>query len=107
MNLNLPVAHNLATIPDIMETFSKKHFLSGLLLKQVAQYLNHKDKAVRTKALLTMKALLRRHSLDLRYQEANVKERIAAIYFPFILMVPSPSSLTSSVGGSHGSIERI
>lgn len=42
-------------------------------------------------AATTLKNLLMKHELDERYQEPKVKERIAGIYFPFILMVLSLS----------------
>eukprot|EP01114_Cavostelium_apophysatum_P003911 TRINITY_DN1404_c0_g1_i1.p1 TRINITY_DN1404_c0_g1~~TRINITY_DN1404_c0_g1_i1.p1 ORF type:complete len:1840 (+),score=629.05 TRINITY_DN1404_c0_g1_i1:76-5595(+) len=88
VQLNLPVEHkDIESVTSLVSDFQKKHFLSGLLLNEVSTYANHKDKNVRSKVMQTLRNLLAKHDLDPRYQDKAVKERIATMYFPFVVQV--------------------
>ena len=86
--LNLPLPHlNISNLTDIFEDFSKQHYLSGILMQQLQQYIVHKDKGIRVKCIITIKNILRNHEIDPRYQLRGVQQRIATTYFPILLII--------------------
>lgn len=44
-------------------------------------------------AISTLRNVLWKHDIDSRYQDPVKKQRVASIYFPYILMVASPRNL--------------
>jgi hypothetical protein len=52
--LNLPLPVTIDSIPDIMDTFARKHFLVGLLLRELAALINYKEKGLRVKVSQTL-----------------------------------------------------
>jgi hypothetical protein len=85
--LNIPVAtETIDTVVDLNTKFWQKHFLIGILLSEVDNCFK-KTVAARTQALSTLKALIKKHELDPRYQETKTRQHTACMYFPFLLMV--------------------
>ena len=65
--------------------FSKRHFLSSLVMAQVAHYLTHKEHSVRMKAMTAMRRIFIAHDFDVRYDDPAIKTRVINVFFPFIL----------------------
>jgi hypothetical protein len=84
--LNLPVPQQISAVPAIPSQFWKAHFLSGLLINQVIASLL-KEKLIRSTAIMTLRRVLYKHDVDERYKHQAKKERIANIYFPYLVMV--------------------
>ncbi len=70
----------------------KNHFPAGLFLRELEPMQLHPDKATRVAAITTFRQLLVRHDIDPRYQKPEAKQRILAVYLPYILMVRSRPS---------------
>lgn len=65
-----------------------KHFLAGLLLRELdLESGQEKSKAMRTQAIITLRNLLKKHDADERYATKETKQRIAGLYFPYLLLV--------------------
>uniref|UniRef100_A0A8D2L4Q1 Dedicator of cytokinesis 10 n=1 Tax=Varanus komodoensis TaxID=61221 RepID=A0A8D2L4Q1_VARKO len=87
--LCLPVKS--ANIPDIPEytvtnEFCQKHFLIGLLLREVGFALQE-DQDIRHMALAVLKNLMAKHSFDDRYAEPEKQAKIANLYMPLYGML--------------------
>eukprot|EP00794_Sanderia_malayensis_P010919 gene10919-12079_t len=65
------------------DVFCRKHFLVGLILKEVSSAL-YEGKAVRSYAIKLIRNLLVKHEFDDRYQAEERQARIAALYIPFL-----------------------
>lgn len=85
--LNLPINPRIKTVADIPLRFWNKHFLSGLLLYHVETAFVSTRPATRLTAISTLCEALWKHDHDPRYQTPFARERIASIYFPFVLAV--------------------
>lgn len=91
--LNLPVSDDLSStnIVDIKSAYWKKHFLAGLLIDEVGKYANKPSREARLLAINTLRDVLWKHDHDSRYNHGSHakdrKERIAQIYFPYVLLV--------------------
>uniref|UniRef100_A0A8C8RDL3 Dedicator of cytokinesis 10 n=1 Tax=Pelusios castaneus TaxID=367368 RepID=A0A8C8RDL3_9SAUR len=77
--------------PDIPEytltnEFCNKHFLIGLLLREVGFALQE-DQDIRHLALAVLKNLMAKHSFDDRYADQNKKAQIANLYMPLYGML--------------------
>jgi hypothetical protein len=85
--LNIPVAtETIDSVIDLNAKFWQNHFLIGILLSEVDNCFK-KAVAARTQALSTLKALIKKHEIDPRYQDSKIKQHITCMYFPFVLMV--------------------
>eukprot|EP00026_Physarum_polycephalum_P000113 Phypoly_transcript_00113.p1 GENE.Phypoly_transcript_00113~~Phypoly_transcript_00113.p1 ORF type:complete len:2230 (+),score=343.31 Phypoly_transcript_00113:65-6691(+) len=85
--LNIPVAtETVDSVIDLHLKFWQNHILIGILLSEVDNCFK-KAVAARTQALSTLKALLKKHEIDPRYQDVTIKQHITCMYFPFVLMV--------------------
>ncbi|KAL1490945.1 hypothetical protein ABEB36_011614 [Hypothenemus hampei] len=71
---------------SLTETFSKHHFIVGLLLEEVRASLNEVP-YIRRIALNIFRDLLAKHELDERYSARGQMERIALIYLPWFQIV--------------------
>eukprot|EP01102_Stenamoeba_stenopodia_P018092 TRINITY_DN6594_c0_g1_i2.p1 TRINITY_DN6594_c0_g1~~TRINITY_DN6594_c0_g1_i2.p1 ORF type:complete len:603 (-),score=115.58 TRINITY_DN6594_c0_g1_i2:1059-2867(-) len=85
--LNLPITQPLASINNLTLTNWKRHFLIAILLQEVATHLNSSESEVRKLGITTLRDLLWKHDSDERYQSHEHKEIIAALYFPFLLVI--------------------
>jgi hypothetical protein len=91
--LNLPVSDDLSStnIVDIKSAYWKKHFLAGLLIDEVGKYINKPSREGRLLAINTLRDVFWKHDHDSRYNSGSHskdrKERIAQIYFPYLLLV--------------------
>ncbi|XP_039681250.1 dedicator of cytokinesis protein 10 isoform X6 [Perca fluviatilis] len=61
--------------------FCRKHFLTGLLLRELGLALQD-EQDLRHVALATLKTLMAKHSLDARYATKEKQARIASLYLP-------------------------
>ncbi|XP_056468296.1 dedicator of cytokinesis protein 10 [Gadus chalcogrammus] len=91
--------------------FCRKHFLTGLLLRELGLALQD-EQDLRHLALATLKTLMAKHSLDGRYATKEKQARIASLYLPlyglildnmprFFLRDMFPLYYTSSTQGSR------
>ncbi|XP_051965596.1 dedicator of cytokinesis protein 10 isoform X3 [Xyrauchen texanus] len=100
-------------IPEysLTEDFCRKHFLTGLLLRELGLALQD-EQDLRHLALSCLKNLMAKHSLDSRYAMKEKQARIASLYLPlyglildnmprFFLRDLFPISLTASDQGSR------
>ncbi|XP_063376067.1 dedicator of cytokinesis protein 9 [Cydia fagiglandana] len=70
----------------LSEEFIMRHFLSGVLLKQVEQSLREAPQKRRT-ALGVLRALLTKHEHDDRYRSRQCRARLAQLYAPWLTVV--------------------
>ncbi|XP_037630995.1 dedicator of cytokinesis protein 10 isoform X12 [Sebastes umbrosus] len=102
-----------ASVPEYNLTgeFCRKHFLTGLLLRELGLALQD-EQDLRHLALATLKTLMAKHSLDARYATKEKQARIASLYLPlyglildnmprFFLRDLFPIYFTSSDQGSR------
>lgn len=89
IELNLPRHHPLTitNLPKLLELYAQRHVLAGVVLRAVFELSVAHDKPLRLKALAVLHALFMRHDHDPRYNKRGVKQRIAELYFPFVLHV--------------------
>ncbi|XP_046891317.1 dedicator of cytokinesis protein 10 isoform X2 [Hypomesus transpacificus] len=71
------------SVPEYSLTgeFCRKHFLTGLLLRELGLALQD-EQDLRHLALATLKTLMAKHSLDARYATKEKQARIASLYLP-------------------------
>uniref|UniRef100_A0A665UL54 Dedicator of cytokinesis 10 n=1 Tax=Echeneis naucrates TaxID=173247 RepID=A0A665UL54_ECHNA len=81
--LSLPIPSARITVPEYNLTgeFCRKHFLTGLLLRELGLALQD-EQDLRHLALATLKTLMAKHSLDARYATKEKQARIASLYLP-------------------------
>ncbi|EFC38348.1 predicted protein [Naegleria gruberi] len=63
------------------------HYLSGIFIKRFLLDTLHKQRKVREKAAITFNFLLSRHEYDARFQSKEERQKIASLYFPFIIII--------------------
>jgi hypothetical protein len=85
--LSLPTPNTFQSISDLQQNFSQKHFLPGLLLEHLSFHIGSKEKPVREIVIHTFHYILMSHEIDSRYQSPDLQQRIAGMYFPFLLIV--------------------
>ncbi|XP_051718056.1 dedicator of cytokinesis protein 10 isoform X4 [Ctenopharyngodon idella] len=96
---------------SLTEEFCRKHFLTGLLLRELGLALQD-EQDLRHLALACLKNLMAKHSLDSRYAIKEKQARIASLYLPlyglildnmprFFLRDLFPICLTASDQGSR------
>lgn len=88
--LNAPIADDLSGVPvtEIKAVYWRRHFLAGLLLEELGKCMSKATSDRRATAITVFRDLLWKHDHDPRYASAPaMKERIAQIYFPYILML--------------------
>ncbi|XP_077063674.1 dedicator of cytokinesis protein 10 isoform X2 [Siphateles boraxobius] len=96
---------------SLTEEFCRKHFLTGLLLRELGLALQD-EQNLRHLALACLKNLMAKHSLDSRYAVKEKQARIASLYLPlyglildnmprFFLRDLFPICLTASDQGSR------
>ncbi|KAI1280634.1 Dedicator of cytokinesis protein 7 [Halotydeus destructor] len=77
----------ICSFAELSEEFRRQHFLAGLVLSHVSSSLEMNNPVIQSKALGLLKSLLTSHEWDDRYKEQSVREHIAALYVPLILIV--------------------
>jgi len=86
--LNFPLVFDtLDSVSDLNLKFFKRHFLSVLLISEVEGCLKQNKTAIRNQAIQTLKQLIKKHHYDPRYQSGEIREKVASIYFPYVLML--------------------
>ncbi|GAM28663.1 hypothetical protein SAMD00019534_118390 [Acytostelium subglobosum LB1] len=94
LNFPLPI-QVVDSISDLTTKFFKRHFIAVLLINEVEACLKQNKPSIRNHAILTLKQLLKKHHYDPRYQMQDIREKIATIYFPFVLMMVEHYSILS------------
>jgi hypothetical protein len=69
----------------LSDDFCKRHFLVGLIQKEVVAALDYGEAPIRRQALRVLRNLLAKHDLDDRY-DSKMTSRIAALYLPFVML---------------------
>ncbi|XP_026519863.1 dedicator of cytokinesis protein 10 [Notechis scutatus] len=79
---------NASDVPEYIVTneFCRKHFLIGLLLREVGFALQE-DQDIRHMALAMLKNLMAKHSFDNRYRDPEKQAKIANLYMPLYGML--------------------
>ncbi|XP_052826042.1 dedicator of cytokinesis protein 7 isoform X2 [Octopus bimaculoides] len=72
---------------DLTTEFRQQHFLSGLVLSDLATALETNFTTIHYKAINVIRNLLYNHDLDIRYSNPEIKARLAALYLPLIGIV--------------------
>ena len=85
---------------DIPQVFWSRHFLSGLLLNEIAESI-HGNSTFRDQGITMLRNLLRKHCFDVRYQHSEVKKQLMGIYFPFILSTSQNFATIKEFGESE------
>ena len=88
--LNFPATDDLSGIPitEIKTVYWRRHFLAGLLLEELGKCMAKPTSDRRATGITVFRDLLWKHDHDPRYaSNPQMKERIAQIYFPYILML--------------------
>jgi hypothetical protein len=61
------------------------HFLCGILIESCIKDIVNKERVVRTRSLNIIRTILTKHEYDKRYQNADIKTKIATLYFPYFV----------------------
>eukprot|EP00123_Amoebidium_parasiticum_P017601 comp23911_c1_seq1/m.42132 comp23911_c1_seq1/g.42132 ORF comp23911_c1_seq1/g.42132 comp23911_c1_seq1/m.42132 type:complete len:1683 (-) comp23911_c1_seq1:637-5685(-) len=90
--LNLPFSdpaflQNPSTATCDSTEYRESCILASLLLNEIAIVLGHSEKNLRMRAVHVLRDLLVKLNFDARYQDTVSKQRIAALHFPFVLLV--------------------
>lgn len=89
------VALNLPLVPKaysdkmltLSEEFCDRHFLAGLILRELAITLEHTEKTLRKRAIFMVRDLLAKFDSDDRYNDKEARARIAGLHFPLISII--------------------
>eukprot|EP01119_Soliformovum_irregulare_P021573 TRINITY_DN7210_c0_g1_i1.p1 TRINITY_DN7210_c0_g1~~TRINITY_DN7210_c0_g1_i1.p1 ORF type:complete len:1800 (-),score=546.30 TRINITY_DN7210_c0_g1_i1:194-5593(-) len=85
--LNLPSQDQIRSVADVKEIFWQKHFLAGVLLNEIEITLNQSEPEIRMKAIQALCFLLNKHDFDNRHASEEDRQKIAGLYFPYILFL--------------------
>eukprot|EP01102_Stenamoeba_stenopodia_P020621 TRINITY_DN8117_c0_g1_i1.p1 TRINITY_DN8117_c0_g1~~TRINITY_DN8117_c0_g1_i1.p1 ORF type:complete len:1469 (+),score=306.22 TRINITY_DN8117_c0_g1_i1:1546-5952(+) len=91
--INLPISISIESLPDvssnsITKLFLEEHPLVSFLICEVMKtFQTDGNKAMRNIAIGTLYDVLIKHDYDARYQEAERKQRVAGLYFLFLIKV--------------------
>ena len=85
--LNLPFPHKFSSAQEMREELMKRHYVSGVLMREVRGCLSSEDLKVRKHSLQVLKSLVWKHDVDERYQSALSKQLIASLYFPLVFFL--------------------
>eukprot|EP00002_Diphylleia_rotans_P013695 TRINITY_DN2672_c0_g1_i21.p1 TRINITY_DN2672_c0_g1~~TRINITY_DN2672_c0_g1_i21.p1 ORF type:complete len:1254 (-),score=230.39 TRINITY_DN2672_c0_g1_i21:5461-9222(-) len=86
VQLSLPIAVRIESIPNMLETFEKKHYMCGLLLNEVKMSFQA-PKAQKYEVMRTLVWIMVKIETDPRYQGSAEKSRIAAMFFPYLSFI--------------------
>lgn len=67
--------------------FRHQHYLVGLLLSELAAVLEIQSPMLQGKAVCAVLSLLTSHDADTRFNQPEVKARVAALYIPLLAIV--------------------
>eukprot|EP00007_Cunea_sp_BSH-02190019_P004159 CAMPEP_0174230200 /NCGR_PEP_ID=MMETSP0417-20130205/1005_1 /TAXON_ID=242541 /ORGANISM="Mayorella sp, Strain BSH-02190019" /LENGTH=1996 /DNA_ID=CAMNT_0015307841 /DNA_START=193 /DNA_END=6183 /DNA_ORIENTATION=- len=92
VQLNIPIEPNFGTsIQKLLECFDSLQFFSSLIIREIGSIMKatigEKHSPVRSSALALLRNAMLRHELDPRYQDPVKQQKIALLYFPYILML--------------------
>lgn len=85
--LNVPTTHVSLSGLNLLEGWSEKHFLIGIVLRQIDNYLFSSDANIRNKAISFLQQHLHRYDIDPRYSGAKIKSMITEMYFPLVTTI--------------------
>lgn len=83
-NLDVP---NVEAMGELSQEFRTHHYLSGLVLMELAVVLDGKNSKLREQAIECLRDLLASHDSDSRYNSPESRARIASIYLPLLSIV--------------------
>ena len=85
------------------DEYYRKHFLTGVLLREIESALQYEAGAVRKRTIRILRGLLAKHDCDSRYKDLSLSPsvqgqmgRIAQLYFPLVPIVLSHVSRLNS-----------
>jgi len=85
--LNLPSATPIQPgqdINNVINQFWRKHFFSGLIVREVRAGL-FETQRIREQSIALLLDLLHSHDIDPRYSDYKRKSRVVGLYFPFVI----------------------
>ena len=95
VQLNLPLLPDesqIKSLNDIEPLFRTNHPLIGLILKQLSLCLDGEKEDIQLSATKLVRNMLQRTLRDRRFQNDDIRERIATMYFPLLLTGLSQTS---------------
>ncbi|XP_022087787.1 dedicator of cytokinesis protein 7-like isoform X2 [Acanthaster planci] len=84
---SLPTIINKSKMMQLTPEFRQQHFLTGLLLSDLACVLQTLNSSLHRQAIDTVFNLLSSHDADKRYLDADCRMRVAALYLPLLGIV--------------------
>ncbi|XP_038048648.1 dedicator of cytokinesis protein 7-like isoform X3 [Patiria miniata] len=81
---SLPSTINKAKMMQLTPEFRQQHFLTGLLLSDLACVLQTLNSSLHRQAIDTVCNLLNSHDADTRYTDPDCRMRVAALYLPLL-----------------------
>ncbi|CAI7991444.1 Dedicator of cytokinesis protein 11, partial [Geodia barretti] len=95
--LNLPFPVSAAEMEfSVSDEYYRKHFLMGVLLREVESALQYEAGPVRKRTIRILRDLLAKHDCDSRYKDPGQMRRIAQLCFPLVPIVLSHVSRLNS-----------
>ena len=85
--LCLPIPKKITSVAGIINSFTRNHFMSGMLLRAMRMSVASESLQIRQYAATVLRETMRKHDLDDRYQASQVRKRIARLYFPYLLIL--------------------
>ncbi|CAI8007936.1 Dedicator of cytokinesis protein 7 [Geodia barretti] len=83
-NLDAP---NVEAMGELSSEFRTYHYLTGLVLTELALVLDGKNSKLREQAVEVVRDLLASHDSDSRYNKPSARARIASLYLPLLSIV--------------------
>ncbi|KYQ91082.1 DOCK family protein [Tieghemostelium lacteum] len=100
--LNIPMPFPFpSTVAEVYQTFYKRNFLVGLLLQEVSTIISAKERTMRITCIQTLREIMSRFDTSAFYNNAPMRERIAALYFPYILTLVDNYQLVNKFDGNE------
>lgn len=72
------------TIPELSYAFREQHFLVGQLLCELKNSFDTNDIDIMTEAVDVLKDLMSTHDQDSRYDNGQIRNRVASLYLPLV-----------------------
>ncbi|KAG7203876.1 hypothetical protein KM043_017930 [Ampulex compressa] len=73
-----------AKFSELSQEFRQQHFLTGIVLSDLANTLEIPNLTLQNKAIGTVRHLMASHDADPRYSDPSAKARVAALYLPLL-----------------------
>lgn len=105
--LNMPITHPISDLDNDILKYWEHHFLAGYLINELKSALlaGEEVKLTRAKAIVRFRDLLWKHFMDERYQNEQVRRRIASLYFPFFIYCTENAKALTKIASNENDIE--